>query len=199
MLKRTIAMLIAALMIVACVPVLSFANSPSPAPQDKYTVEIKSGNPNAGTVKKSRIDQDRWRIIATPNEGYTFVKWEVAGGAELSDIEFDPNTTTATVVVTVKKDAEIRAIFAKEGTGGEQGGQTPGGEQGGQTPGGEQGGQTPGGEQGGQTPGGEQGGQTPGGDQGSQSPETGYSIALLVLACVSSLAGAAFVAKKVRA
>ncbi len=150
MLKRTLAMLIAALMIVACIPVLSFANSPSPTPDDKYTFDVKSDNANAGSITKTRIGQDKWKVVATPNKGYTFVKWEVTSGS----VDFDPNATAGTVIVTVKSDTVVKAVFSEKGTGG---------------------------------------------DQSGDSPETGYSIALLMLACVSSLAGAAYVAKKVRA
>ena len=150
MLKRTMAMLIAALMIVACVPVLSFAASPSPSPDDKYTCEVKSDNPNAGQVAKTRVGQDKWTVVATPSTGYKFVKWEVVSGTAT----FEPNANTATATATLSADAVIRAVFSVKGTSG---------------------------------------------DSGNQSPETGYSIALAVFACVASLAGAAFVAKKVRA
>ncbi len=150
MLKRTIAMLIAAIMIVACIPVLSLAASPSPTPQDKYTIEVKSDNANAGSVKKDSLGNDKWTLTATANTGYKFVKWEITSGS----VDLDPNATTATVTATVKADSVIKAVFTAKSADG---------------------------------------------DDGDKSPDTGYGISLAVLACVSSLAGAAFVAKKVRA
>ncbi len=150
MIKRTIAMVIAAILMIACIPVLSFANSPSPTPEDKYTFEVKSDNPNAGTVVKTRISQDKWKVVATPNSGYKFVKWEIVSG----DSDFDPDKETNTVIVTVNADTVVKAVFSEKGSEG---------------------------------------------DKDPEAPETGYSIALAVFACVSSLAGAAFVAKKLRA
>ena len=147
MFKRTVAMIIAAIVIVACIPVLSLATSPSPYPDDLYTFELKSDNPNAGTVSKERIGQDKWKIVATPNQGYEFVKWELVNG----DVDFDSNATTSTATVTVNEDTVVKAVFNVEGGGGS-------GE--------------------------------------PIAPPTGYSIALAVFACVSSLAGVVFVAKK---
>lgn len=149
MFKKTIAMLIAVLMIAACVPVLAFA-AESPAPTDKYVLTLKSDNASAGSVTKTSKGNDTWEIVATANDGYKFVEWKVSDG----DIIYSSNDkNSATAVIKVTKNATVLALFSAKSTGG---------------------------------------------SDSDKSPETGSSIALLAFACASSLAGAAFVAKKAR-
>ena len=153
MLKKTIAIVVAAFMIIACLPVFSMAagSSPSPAPGDTYTLTVKSDNANAGKVTKTSKGQDTYEIVATVNSGYKFVEWKIESG-EATFVSGDKNSATATVKLSA--NSVVKAVFNTSGSSG---------------------------------------------SGSTEAPTTGYDITLLVLACASALAGAAFVAKKARA
>lgn len=75
-------------------------------PEEKYTVSIYAGA--NGTVSPSgeqQIGASGMEITATPNAGYQFDKWIVAGGATVAD------PTSATTTVTATAEGSVTAYF----------------------------------------------------------------------------------------
>ena len=76
--------------------------------ENLFAIAVKSSDENKGTVTPATADAGittNISITATPNAGYQFDKWMVAGGATVAD------PTSATTTVTATAEGSVTAYF----------------------------------------------------------------------------------------
>lgn len=76
--------------------------------ENLFAIAVKSSDENKGTVSHASVEvgvTTTTEITATPNAGYQFDKWMVAGGATVTD------PTSATTTVTATAEGSVTAYF----------------------------------------------------------------------------------------
>ena len=76
--------------------------------ENLFAIAVKSSDENKGTVSHASVEvgvTTTTEITATPNAGYQFDKWMVAGGATVAD------QTSATTTVTATAEGSVTAYF----------------------------------------------------------------------------------------
>ncbi len=124
--KKLLTAALAAFMIVVALPFSAFAvDSPSVGPNEHVTgVAVP---PNDGTVTVTQIDEDTYRLTATPSSGYEFDKWVIDSDGSYTFVEGDLNSSTIVIktVGNVNAQAHFKAIGSSGGSsGGSTGGST---------------------------------------------------------------------------
>ena len=106
--KRILTVLLAALLVLSLsLPVFAEV---SPTPGNKPNAEVKTSDPNAGTVEKEDLGDGRFRFTAKPAPGHDFQGWEFETDGEI-EIEGDPSSPD--IIVKVTKDVTATAKFTE--------------------------------------------------------------------------------------
>ncbi len=174
--KKMLSMMIA-LVVAVCIPCAAFAvDSPDVEPTVALTATVSDSN--AGSVTKTVIDAENniYEITATPSDGYEFTSWVFTNtstgdtAVEGTDYVFVSGTSTdATIQIQLlTEDVTATAQFTAVSTSSDTSSTTS-------------------------TTGTTS---TTSGSSSTTSPKTGDHTAVILLASVASLVGAAYVCKK---
>lgn len=121
--KKFLTAILVALMVAVSIPAAVLAVD-SPTLGDQPILTAVPSNPNAGTVTKTEVKDDTYRIVATPSPGYTFSHWTVEADGTYTIVEGDLNS--AEILVQYDANTHFIAHFNPTGSGQTPGGQTPG-------------------------------------------------------------------------